>query len=192
MTTTIIITAIIITAIMAACTAAIVRALGQPRPIDGGALAAAEAECGALRVALLELSDQLKTIESQAEEIARDLDGGMVSDAVSDALSDDFDIDDHFDRYELKSEIEDDVKCELGDKVGEMIRDALQHEIKELIEDMAPSREELDGVVKSVLQLQRHCYPAATATTEDTNQIQDDEIKSVAQGLAAAMTAAGW
>lgn len=163
MTATIIITAIIITAIMAACTAAIVRALGQPRPVDGGALAAAEAEIGALRVTLLEMTDQLKTIEAQAEEIARDLDGGMVGDAVADALSDDFDIDDHFDRYELKSEIEDEVKCELGDKVGEMIRDALQHEIRELIEDMAPSREELHGVVKNVLQLQNHCYPA-TAT----------------------------
>lgn len=160
--TIIIITAIIITTIMLACTAAIIRALSQPRPVDSGALAAAEAECGALRVALLELSDQLQTIETQAEEIARDLDGGMVGDAVADALSDDFDIDDHFDKYELKSEIEDEIKCELGDKVGEMIRAALDHEIKELIEDMAPSREELDGVVQGVLQLQRHCFPAAT------------------------------
>lgn len=168
MTTVIIITAIIITTIMLACTAAIIRALGQPRPVDSGALAAAEAEIGALRVALLEMTDQLQTIETQAEEIARDLDGGMVGDAVADALSDDFDIDDHFDKYELKSEIEDEIKCELGDKVGEMIRAAIDHEIRELIEDMAPSREELDGVVQSVLQLQRHCYPAATATTEDT------------------------
>ena len=162
MTVAIIITASILIIALVACTAAIIRALSQPRPVDSGALAAAEAEIGALRVTLLEMTDQLKTIETQAEEIARDLDGGMVSDAVSDALSDDFDIDDHLDRYELKSEIEDEIKCELGDKVGEMIRAALDHEIKELIEDMSPSREELDGVVKSVLQLQRHCFPAAT------------------------------
>lgn len=158
-----IITALLITAlIVVACTVAIVRALSAPRPVDTAALEATESRLMSVREALAGAVLKMQSLDKDADELARALDeGGMVTDAVDDALKVGFDIDDHFDRYELKSEIEDEVRCELGDKVGEMIRDALQHEIKELIEDMAPSREEFDGVVESVTQLQRHCYPVA-------------------------------